>query len=170
MSKYKYGIKNFVISSINPADGTALVAGQIDVMADVKRDTMQMTEEDGTAVEIYAEMNNTPVGSFEEPGKETIECELLDTTVERLAFFLGGAVVTAGGKKTWSKPANQGINERHVVIVLQDDTEVIMPRAKVTAKKNFNFRRNDYWTLPVSFVPLEPEFPGLASISISEPE
>lgn len=170
MSKYKYGIKTFTISPIDPANGGALVAGQLEVTADVKRDTMQMTEEDGTAVEIYAEMDNTPVGSFEEPGKETIECELLDTTVERLAFFLGGTVVTAGGLKTWSKPANQGINERHVVIVLQDDTTITIPRAKVTAKKNFNFRRNDYWTLPVSFVPLTPEFVGLPSISISEPE
>ena len=170
MAKYKYGIKTFTIAEIDPANGAAVVAGALEVTADVKRDTFQMTEEDGTSVDIYSEMDNTPVGSFEEPGKENLVCELLDTTVERLAFFLGGSVVTAGGLKTWSKPANQGTNEKHITIVLIDDTTVTIPRAKVTAKKNFNFRRNEYWSLPISLTPLTPEFPGLASMTISEPE
>ncbi len=170
MAKYKYGIKTFTIADIDPSNGAAVASGALEVTADVKRDTFQMTEEDGTSVDIYAEMDNTPVGSFEEPGKETLVCELLDTTVERLAFFLGGSVVTAGGKKTWAKPANQGTNEKHVTIVLMDDTEVTIPRAKITAKKNFNFRRNEYWTLPITLVPLTPAFSGLPSMSISEPE
>ena len=103
MAKYKYGIKTFTIAEIDPANGAAVVAGALEVTADVKRDTFQMTEEDGTSVDIYSEMDNTPVGSFEEPGKENLVCELLDTTVERLAFFLGGSVVTAGGLKNLVK-------------------------------------------------------------------
>ena len=68
-----------------------------------------MTEEDGTETDYYTEMDNTPFLSFQEPGKEELSFELVDTRPERLALFLGGNVIEAGGKKTWSKPANAGI-------------------------------------------------------------
>lgn len=169
MSKYKYGIKNFIVASINPVDGTPVLDGsEIDIVDDIFRDSFDMTEEDGTETDLYAEMNNTPKVSFREPGKETLSLQYMDTTPDRLAVFLGGAVVTAGGFKTWSKPANQGINEKHCRIVLLDDTEMIVHRGKIVGKKNFQFRRNNIWTLDVSITPLDPGF-GLNPIDIKEP-
>ena len=169
MSKYKYGIKNFVIADIDPANGNAVVAGSLDIVDDIYRDTFDMTEEDGTSTDLYSEMDNTPKLSFQEPGKETLSLELMDTTPARLAFFLGGNVVSSGGKDTWSKPANQGANEKHITITLIDDTEMVIPRAKIVGKKNFQFRRNNIWTLDVNITPLTPEHVGLAAIDISEP-
>lgn len=169
MSKYKYGIKNFWVRTINPADGTGLAAGELDITSEIYRDTFDMTEEDGTETDHYAEMDNTPFLSFQEPGKEELAFEVIDTRPERLALFLGGAIVEAGNKKTWSKPANAGIIEKHITIVTLDDTEIVIPRAKVVAKKNFTFRRNQPWTLPVTLTPLTPEFPALAAMDISEP-
>ncbi|MDO6808086.1 hypothetical protein Q4603_05685 [Zobellia galactanivorans] len=170
MAKYKYGIKEFWLRDIDPTDGSGLAAGEIDIKSEVYRDTFDMTEEDGTSTEHYTEMENTPFLSFEEPGKETLSFELVNTTPERLALILGGAVVTTGGKKIWSKPDNQGENEKHVTIVTQDDTEIVIPRAKMVGKKNFTFRRNAPWTLPVTLTPLQPEFESLSPMTISEPE
>lgn len=170
MSKYKYGIKNFVIADIDPANGGPLAGSTLDIVAEIFRDTFDMTEEDGTTTDLYTEMDNTPFLSFQEPGKETLALQVVNTKPERLEFFLGGTVVTAGGKVTWSKPANQGIIEKHCTITLLDDTIMTIPRGKVVGKKNFQFRRNNIWTLDVSIVPLTPEFVGLAPMDISEPE
>lgn len=168
MSKYKYGIKNFWIRDIDPANGSGVAAGELDITAEIFRDTFDMTEEDGTEQDYFSEMDNTPFLSFQEPGKETLSFEVIDTRPERLALFLGGEIVEAGGKKTWSKPANAGIIEKHVTIVLLDDTEVVIPRAKMVGKKNLTFRRNQPWTLPVTLTPLAPGF-GLSAMDISEP-
>lgn len=170
MGKYKYGIKEFWVRDIDPTDGTGLAAGEIDITDEIYRDTMEMVEEDGTATEHYTEMNNTPILSFEEPGKEDISFEAVDTRPERLALFLGGAVVTAGGFKTWSKPSNQGLLEKHVTIKLIDDTEIIIPRAKMVGKKNFTFRRNEPMRIAVTLTVLQPEHAGLAAMDVREPE
>lgn len=170
MSKYKYGIASFIVDNINPADGSALGDLALDITDQIYRDTFDMTEEDGTATEHYSEMDNTPFLAFEEPGKETLSFELTDTNVDNLALFLGGSVVTALGRKTWSKPANQGVNEKHIKITTVDGTNITIPRAKVVAKKNFTFRRNEPWRVTVTLTPLTPEFPGLAAMDIDEAE
>ncbi|WP_425628872.1 hypothetical protein [Cellulophaga lytica] len=169
MSKYKYGIKSFIVDNIDPANGNAAGTDALDITPEIFRDSFDMTEEDGTETDIYSEMDNTPKLSFLEPGKETLTFELLDTRPEMLERFLGGTVVEAAGKKTWSKPANQGIIEKHLTITLLDDTIMTIPRAKVVAKKNFTFRRNAPWTLEVNVTVLTPEVGSLAAIDISEP-
>jgi hypothetical protein len=170
MPKYTYGIASMVVDNINPADGTALGDLDLDIVDIIYRDTFDMTEEDGTTTDHYSEMDNTPFLSFEEPGKETLALQLTDTQVTMLETFLGGAVVSAGGKKTWSKPANQGVNEKHIVITTTDGTIITIPRAKVVGKKNFTFRRNQPWTLAITLTPLTPKFPALAAMDISEPD
>ena len=170
MSRYKYGISSFIVDNINPVNGNALGDLNLDITDMIYRDSFDMTEEDGTETEHYAEMNNTPFLSFQEPGKETLSFELTDTSVDNLARFLGGAVVTVTGRKIWSKPANQGVNEKHIVITTVDGTRITIPRAKVVAQKNFTFRRNEPWRLSVSLTPLTPEFPSLAAMDIDEAE
>lgn len=170
MSKYKYGFSAFVVADIDPANGGPLAGSALDIKDEIFRDTFDMTEEDGTETDLYTEMENTPFLSFREPGKETLAFELVNTRPERLEKFLGGAVVSAGGTVTWSKPANQGIIEKHVTITLLDGTILIVPRAKIVGKKNFTFRRNAVWTLDITLTPLTPEFPALAPMTISEPE
>jgi hypothetical protein len=114
-------------------------------------------------------MENTPILVFQEPGKEALSFQLVNTRPERLQKFLGGTIVTTASKVTWSKPDNQGIIEKHVTILLLDDTEMVIPRAKLVGKKNFVFRRNQIWTLDINLTPLQPEFAGLAPMDISEP-
>lgn len=169
MSKYKYGIASFKIFDINSSTGAKVGASELDITDDIFRDTFDMTEEDGTETDLYSEMDNTPKLSFREPGKETLAFELMDTTPERLVAFLGGAFVNTAGVKTWSKPANAGIIEKYVEIVVQDGTQMVIPRGKIVAKKNFQFRRNNIWTLDVTIVPLAPEFSGLNAMDIIQP-
>jgi len=158
-----------VIADIDPANGGALAGSEVDIFDDIFRDTFDMTEEEGTETNLYAEMNNTPKVAFREPGAETLSFEYMDTSPDRLKLFLGGEVNTVGQEKIWSKPANQGIIYKHVTITLLDGTIMVIPRAKVVGAKNFQFRRNNIWTLDVSLTPLTPEFPALAPMDIKEP-
>lgn len=167
-TKYRYGIASFIVDDINPANGAAAGTLALDITDMIYRDTFDMTEEDGTATDHYAEMNNTPFLSFQEPGKETLSFQLTDTQVDNLKTFLGGTVATVGARKIWSKPANAGENEKHIVITTTDGTVITIPRAKVVAKKNFQFRRNAPWLLAVTLTPLTPKFAGLSAMDIDE--
>ncbi len=169
MSKYRYGFSSVKAFGIDPATGLAASGTEVDLTEDILRDTFDFNEEDGTDTEIYSEMDNTPKLSFSEPGKETLTFGQMDTSVEKLALFLGGSVVTGGGgEKTWSKPANAGTIEKRLEIVTLDGYKIIVPRAKVKGLKNFSFRRNGIWTLDLTFTVLTPGF-SLAAIDIIEP-
>lgn len=171
MSKHKYGITAFQVAAITAVTGLPLLDGsEIDIKPEIYRDTFDMTEEDGTTTTHYTEMENTPFLEFEEPGKETLSFDLVNTEPARLLQFLGGTVVTAGGKTTWTKPANQGALEKYLTITLIDGTIMVIPRAKIVTKKNFTFRRNEPWRLSVKATVLQPELGGLPPMTISEPE
>lgn len=170
MSKYRYGLTSFVVDDINPADGTAAGTSPKELKEDVYRDTFDLIEEEGAETEHYNEMDSTPLVTFNEPGSETITLQVMDTRVDTLALLLGGTVVTgAGGEKTWSKPDVVSVIEKHVTIETQDGYKVVIPRAKFTARKNFQIRRNNIWLIDVTIKPLKPQFAGLAAIDVIEP-
>lgn len=169
MGKYKYGIKTCIIGNIDPANGGVLTGSGVDITADIYRDTFNLAQATGTETEHYSEMDDTPKLAFSELGKRTITFQLLDTRPESLARFLGGTVVEAGGKKTWSAPTVSVLNEKHMVLTLLDDTQIVMPRASVQAATNFQVRRNAPALLDVTITPLTPEFVGLDAFSVSEP-
>ena len=169
MATRKYGLKSMLISDIDPADGSAVVAGQVEVLSEIYRDTFNIAETDGTTTEHFAEMATTADLSIKEVGSRSITFQCLNTSPARLALFLGGEVVSANSKDTWSAPETSVINEKHVKITMLDDTEIIMPRASVTGKTDFQIRRNAPILIGVTIAPLTPSFAGLKAFSVSEP-
>lgn len=169
MGKYKYGIQTCIIGNIDPATGGVVALSAVDILEDIYRDTFNLAQTTGTETEHFSEMNDTPKLKFSELGSRTITFQLLDTRPESLARFLGGTVVTANGKNTWSAPTVTSLNEKHMVLTLLDGTEITMPRASVQAATNFQIRRNAPALLDVTITPLSPEFSGLSAFSVSEP-
>lgn len=172
MSKYRYGLNSLVLANIDPANGGALIDGsERDIYDDVYRDTFDLVEEEGTNTEHYSEMDPDPKVVFNEQGKTTAKMQIMDTSVETLALLKGGTVVTDGtnGDKTWSKPNVFQSIEKHVTIVTSDGYKFVIPRAKISARQNNQFRRNGIGLLDVTITPLTPEFAGLAALDVIEP-
>lgn len=170
MPKYSYGIESFLVGDIDPTTGLAI--NPVETKEDVYRDTFNVAEEEGSTTDHYSEMDSTPKVSFTEVGKETITLQLMDTSVQKLAAFLGGSVTVEGGRDTWKKPSGQATVEKHIKVVTMDGTTLEYPRVKVTARKNFQLRRNGLWLLDVTMTVLSPTLPvgsPLAAVIVSDP-
>ena len=90
MPKYSFGIAAFSMGDIDGTTG--LQTSPIDLKETVYKDTFNVTEEEGTSVEHYSEMDSTPKVSFQDIGKETLTFQMMDTGTDKLVQFLGGSV------------------------------------------------------------------------------
>lgn len=170
MSKYSYGINSFLVADIDPTTGLGI--NPVETKEAVYRDTFNVAEEEGTTTDHYSEMDSTPKVSFTEIGKETITLQLMETDTATLANYLGGSVVVEGGKNTWEKPSGQATVEKHLTVVTEDGVTLTYPRVKVTARKNFQLRRNGLWLLDVTMTVLSPMLPTgapLAAVIVADP-
>lgn len=167
MTKYSYGIQSFTIADIDGA--TFLGINPVEVKEAVYRDSFNMTEEEGTTTDHYSEMDTTPKVSFTEVGKETLTFQVMETQVDYLVMFLGGAKTTVGGRDRWSKPTVATDNEKFVTITTLDGTTIQIPRCKITGRKNLQFRRNGIWLIDITMTPLTPKGGTLAAVVIDDP-
>jgi len=167
MAKYSYGISAFTVANIDP--GTFLGVDPVDVKEMVYRDSFNMTEEEGATIDHYSEMDNTPKVSFTEVGKEIITLQLMETQVDNLVLFLGGTKTVVATRDRWSKPTTATDIEKFISITTNDGTTIQIPRAKVTARKNLQFRRNGIWLIDVTLTPLTPKGGTLAAMVIDDP-
>ena len=167
MAKYSYGISAFTVANIDP--GTFLGVNPVDVKEMVYRDSFNMTEEEGATIDHYSEMDNTPKVSFTEVGKEIITLQLMETQVDNLVLFLGGTKTVVATRDRWSKPTTATDIEKFISITTNDGTTIQIPRAKLTARKNLQFRRNGIWLIDVTLTPLTPKGGTLAAMVIDDP-
>lgn len=167
MAKYSYGIASFEVGDINATTGA--MENAIDIKEAVYRDSFNMTEEEGTTTDHYSEMDTTPKISFTEVGKETLTLQIMETQATMLQRFLGGTVTTLDGSSAWSKPTGAPSIEKFLDITTSDGTRIRIPRAKVTGRKNMQFRRNGIWLIDVTITPLSPLLGTLAAMVINDP-
>lgn len=170
MTKYRYGITAFEVSDINPTTGLATGTPK-DLKEDIFRDSFDLIEEDGVTTDIFSEMDDNPKISFNEKGVTNLTVQIMDTSVDTLALLLGGTVVSSGTPvvRTWNEPAAAQNIEKNIKITTVDGYIVTVYRGKISAKKNFQLRRNNIWLIDVSIKPLTPLVPGLPSLDIVEP-
>ena len=168
MSKYRYGYKSLKLSDIDPATGLAAAGTAKEMKDDVYRDTFDIVEEEGTTTDHFSEMDPDPKISFTEDGKVNVTLSIMDTSVETLALLKGGEVVTADGKKTWSRPKATPQILKYVELETVDGYKVIIPKGKVKARINHQVRRNGIGLLEVTITPLSPDVEGLNSFDVVE--
>ena len=166
MAKYSYGISSFKYADINQTTG--LAENPVEIFDELYRDSLSVTEEEGTSTPHYSEMNSTPKVEFQEVGKETITIQVMDTSAAMLERFLGGTVSTLDGSDAWSKPVGATNIEKFIDITTVDGKRIRYPRAKVTGRKNFQLSRNKIWVIDVTIVPLTPLLGSLAAVVIND--
>jgi hypothetical protein len=167
MTKYAYGISSFLIGDIDPATG--LQINPTEIKESVYRDTFNWVEQEGATTDHYSEMDSTPKISFTEAGKETITLQIMETQADLLVKFLGGTVTVVDLKNVWHKPTSAPAIEMFIDITTEDGTNIKIPRARVSGRKNFQFRRNNIWLVDVTITPMTPLLGTLDAIEITDP-
>lgn len=169
--KFSYGIKSLIVADIDPATGLALAGTEVELEPNIYRDTFDITEEEGTTTDHYAEMIPDPKISFKEPGKDVGTFQIMDTQADMLVLFLGGTVTEDAGppaRKTWSKSKTAVNIEKFMKLTTPDNTEIIMPRCQMSGRKVFQIRRNQIWVIEVTVTPLAPKFEDLSAMDVIE--
>jgi len=170
MAKYSYGISAFTMGDIDGTTG--LQTSPVDLKETVYKDTFNVTEEEGSSVDHYSEMDSTPKISFQDIGKETITFQMMDTDVDKLVLFLGGTKTVVGGRDTWNKPSGAVSIEKYIKVTTLDGTDLEYPRVQVSARKNFQLRKQGIWLLDVTMTVLTPLLPSgtpLSPVIVTDP-
>lgn len=169
MAKYKVGFSSVKIYDIQAADGLKDQATEKELKDDIRRDTFDFSQEDGTSTDIFSEMNDDPVYSFTEQGKSSFVFDFMDTSADMLYAFFGGTLVTNGDtSKTWSAPDAKPDVYKYVIITTKEGAIFEFARCKVTAKRNFQVRRNEIYQIALQFDVLSSEF-ALPPVKMTDP-
>jgi hypothetical protein len=166
-AKYAYALSSFKYADINQTTG--LAENPVELIEAVYRDSLNITEEEGTSTPHYSEMDSTPKIEFTEIGSEKIVVQIMETQATMLQRFLGGTVATLDGSSAWSKPTVATNIEKFLDFTTLDGSRIRYPRAKVTGRRNFQLSRNKIWVIDVSITPLTPLLGTLAAVVINDP-
>jgi len=166
MGKVSYGVASIKAGGIDAVTGlpTALTS-----VGDVYKDTATMNETDGTETNHFAEMKTDPVITITEPGEETVEFSLMDTSADNLLAWIGGTVTTVGVDDTWNKPRDIENIEKSLEITTEDGTVITVNRAKIMAKREHEPTRKGVMLIVVKARILTPLIDGVPPVTVADP-
>lgn len=133
------------------------------------QDTCTMTQEDPENNEFYAEEEDDPVIAISKGGKINFNFSLMNPSPEAMVTLMGGtAKKSASGvteNDTWEAPASIAQIEQSVRITPIKGYRIDVPRMKITAKINAEFKKSGIFLVEVSGTVLVPEKDGVAKLT-----
>lgn len=162
------GLSGIVAGQI-PADGTMCPDADMHQLGYTYQDTCTLTEEDPETNEFYAEEVDDPIFvSDPKDGKKTLTFSIPDPSVETIAMLKGGTYQNEGdtigeeqdattAKETgWYAPDNAPGVELAFKVTAKTGFIFYIPRAKVVAKFNAEFKKGSIMLLEVTATVMQP--------------
>jgi hypothetical protein len=159
---YTLGLSSIEVGAM-AADGgmgTSLAA-----LGYTNQDSCNMTQEDPTTSDFYAEEVDDPVVSISRAGKTTFNFSLMNPSVVVLAEILGGTSDTTEGSEKWNAPDVLPTVEKSVRITPQQGLMFEVPRMKLTAKINGAFSKSGIFLIDIVGTVMQPTKTGLAKMT-----
>lgn len=104
------------------------------------QDTAELIREDPDITEIYSEENDEPEEVLETKGPIRLRWSILNVDPDEVVRVLGGEV-TGTSPKVYNSPVSKDPIELSVEIETRTGLKIQIPRAKINAKENFQFRK-----------------------------
>lgn len=163
---YTIGLSKIEMGSIAADGGMGTTLAQLGY---TYQDTCTMTQDDPETNEFYAEEEDDPVIAISKGGKINFAFSLMNPSPEAMVTLMGGtakkSVNTATENDTWEAPATIAQVEQSVRITPIKGYRIDVPRMKITAKINAEFRKSGIFLIEVSGTVLAPEKSGVAKIT-----
>lgn len=159
------GLSKIEVADITAADGKP---GAYAALGLTYQDTCQMTEEDPTTTEHYAEEVEDPIITLSRRGKLTFAFSLMNANADTMQKVFGGTVTGTTNKK-WTAPAKMPIIEKAVKITPEIGGIFEIGRASLTAKMNGNFNKSGIFLIDITLTVLNPEFSTIPRVSYTDP-
>lgn len=156
------GLSKIEVADITATDGKP---GAYAALGLTYQDTCQMTEEDPTTTEHYAEEVEDPIITLSRRGKLTFAFSLMNANADTMQKVFGGTVAA----KKWTAPAKMPVIEKAVKITPEIGGIFEIGRASLTAKMNGNFNKSGIFLIDITLTVLNPEFATIPRVSYTDP-
>lgn len=167
MAKAEIGLKQFLMGDVAPDGGMGTVLTEL---GPTVIDTALLTTEQPTVNDFPVEEKDDPFYTQVTPGKKTVTLSVYDVTPASLVRVLGGTATTdASGNAIWECPQEYPQIEQSLRLITKKNGIVDIPRAKVYAVPQFNFRKSALWQVDISADILIPEKAGVAPVKYTQP-
>lgn len=124
------------------------------------QDTAELIRDDADVTEIYSEENDEPEEVLETKGPARVRWSILNVDPEEVAKVLGGT----GNGSIYESPVAKDPIEKSVEIITKTGLKIEIPRAKIYAKENFQFRKKGVLLIDIEARILTPEKADTAPI------
>lgn len=138
--------------------GTPLASGAFPAAADMTelcktyRDSCSFIEDEPTEAEEYSDQDDDPIWSMLTAGKKKVKFSTFDHSPTLLTKLKGGAVVN--GK--WNSPAATPEIELAFEFLLKSGQVLQLPKAKVFARFNHEYKKDGVSLLELTVTPIVP--------------
>lgn len=167
---YTIGLSKIEMGDI-AADGG--MGGTLEQLGYTYQDTCTMSQDDPETNEFYAEEEDDPVVAISKNGKTTFNFSLMNPSPEAMVTLMGGTASksesTLTDNDTWTAPNTTSQIEKSVKITPVQGYEISVPRMKITAKINAEFRKSGIFLVEVTGTVLTPTKTGEGKLKAQVP-
>ncbi len=153
MAHYSSGITEIAIGAIAGDGGAGTTLASV---GDIYEGTAEFVQDDNETTEHYSEIADDPFLVVTKKGKMTVKFSIVDVTPATLVLFLGGTAAGTAPAETWASPATLPNIEQTVRITTREGFVILIARAKIVGKINWNLGRTEVAKIDVEATILTP--------------
>jgi hypothetical protein len=116
------------------------------------QDTAELVQDTPEITNIFSEENDDPEEVIESKSPTRVKWSIMNFDPDELAKVLGGT----SGANGWEAPVAKDPIEQSIEILTKTDVLIQIPRAKITAKLNMQFRKKGVTLVDIEAVVLVP--------------
>lgn len=162
------GLSKIEVGTI-AADGG--IATTFEQLGYTYQDSCTMSQDDPEVNEFYAEEEDDPVASIAKGGKINFAFQLMNPSPEALVSLMGGEASKSSqdldDNDTWEAPNSISQVEKSVRITPTQGYRIDVPRMKLTAKINAEFKKSGIFLVDVAGTVLVPTKSGTKKIKVT---
>jgi len=141
------------------------IASTFEQLGYTYKDTCTMSQDDAQEDEFYAEEEDDPVASISTAGKTNFAFSLMNPSPEAMVTLMGGTASKSSQEltdnDTWEAPNKIEQIEKSVRITPVQGFRIDVPRMKLTAKINAEFKKSGIFLVEVKGTVLVPTKSGV---------
>lgn len=151
------GLKHIKIGEIagDGGMGTSLTA-----LGVTYQDTAELTQGDPELTEIFSEENDDPEEVIETKASKSVKWSIMNFDPDQMVRVLGGTSLNGA----WHAPTVMDPIEMSIEILSKNDYKIEIPRAKIVAKLNMQFRKKGVTLIDIEAKILTPTKANTAPI------
>jgi hypothetical protein len=130
------------------------------------QDTADLTQEDPEITNIMSEENDEPEEVIEVKGAKKLKFSIMNFDPDVMVRVLGGTSTGSAPNKIWSAPIAADPIELSIDILTKRNVSILIPRAKITAKLNMQFRKKGVTLIDIVATILTPTKNGTLPMTI----